>query len=335
MKIRTNPKHLSAYKTYLSVWNAVESYLRHQGYLKIDLPVLSPVLIPESYLEVFETVLRRGRVQEKMYLTPSPELFLKRLVAQGIGNCFYLGKAFRNSDPYATLHSPEFTMLELYKVHAHYMDIAEEVLKLLQYIASHDKDKPKDSVTYNQVVVSLKRWEKISVAQAFARYADIGKDELLDHNRFINKAKKKGYGIEKSSYEDLWSQIYVQEIEPHLGMNGYPTLIYDYPKEFAALAKLNDDGKTAQRFEFYIAGIEIGDCYTELTNAKEQEQRFIEETDKRRKTGKIEHPIDKGFIETLQYGLVPCAGIAIGFERLAMIFAQASSIRELRLITID
>jgi elongation factor P--beta-lysine ligase len=332
MKIVTEPNHLDSYKKYLQVQDATAQYLRDKGYLPIDLPVLSPALVPESYLEVFETKFLYQAQRENLYLTPSPELFLKRLLAYGIGNCFYLGKSFRNADPHATLHSPEFTMLEFYKVKADYMDIADEVMGLLRFIAR--KRGMEDRILYQGEEISLDHWEKLSVGEAFQKYARIKSDELLSHEALRQKAAEKGYVTEGFTYEDLFSQIYVQEVEPHLGKNGYPTLLYDYPKEFAALAKLNPDRRTAERFEFYIAGIEIGDCYTELVDAKEQEERFQTEWETRRRMGKIQHPIDKGFIEALKYGLIDCAGIAIGFERLAMVFSNVTSINELKLVSI-
>jgi len=327
MKIQTKLENLKNYKIYLQVEEAVNEFLKKKGYLKVDLPVLSPALIPESYLEIFETEFRYLNKKEKLYLTSSPELFLKRLLVYGIGSCYYLGKSFRNADLPASLHSYEFTMLEFYKVGADYMEIADEVLKMLRFISHKVKNISQK--------LKLERWEKISVAEAFEKYAGISKEELFNHKLFINKAKKKGYRVEGFSYEDLWSQIYTSEVESHLGRNGYPTLIYDYPKEFAALAKLNNDGKTTQRFEFYIDGVEIGDCYTELTNWHEQEKRFEMEEKKRKKDGKIIHPIDKGFIKALRHGLVDCSGIAIGLERLVMIFAGVNSIKELKLINIE
>lgn len=317
MQIKTTTENLNNYKIYLQVEKAVNEFLEKNNYLKVELPVLSPALIPESYLKVFETDFKYQDKMEKLYLTPSPELFLKRLLAYGIGDCYYLGKSFRNSDPPSFLHSFEFTMLEFYKVNANYMDIAEEVLKMLRHIDKKVKNK----------FVSFKKWEKISVTEAFEKYSDISEKELFDHKLFIKKAKEKGYQTRNFSYEDLWSQIYSQEVEPNLGKNSYPTLIYDYPKEFAALAKLNKDKKTTQRFEFYINGIELGDCYTELTDWKEQEIRFNKEN-------KVIHPIDNGYIEALKYGLRDCGGIAIGFERLAMIFADVTSIDQLKLINI-
>lgn len=332
MKIQTTVENLPAYKKALQVKSAIHEFLQSKNYLEIDLPVLSPALTPESYLEVFETEFRYFKERKKLYLVPSPELFLKRLLSYGIGSCYYLNKAFRNSEPNSHLHSSEFTMLEYYKTKASYMDIADELLALLRYIAR--KLFGKEKITYKGKKISLRQWEKVSISQAFFTYAAIDEDVLFDHHRFIQRAQEKGYAIKSFSYENLFSQIYVQEIEPHLGTNGYPTLIYDYPKEFAALAKLNPDKKTAQRFEFYIAGIELGDCYTELTDWKEQQERFTSEQNMRIQSGKIIHPVDKGFIETLQYGLVDCAGIAIGFERLAMIFADATSIQELKLINI-
>lgn len=335
MKIKTNNGNLDKYKIYLTVINAIENYLKNRKYLKIDLPVLSPALLPESYLEVFETEFKYLDKKEKLYLTPSPELFLKRLLVSGVGNCYYLGKSFRNSDPPSRLHGFEFTMLEFYKMGADYMDIADEVLVLLQSIekATNKRILNKNKKLKNKYL-SLSRWDRVSVAQAFRRYAGIDDNELFDHNVFFKKAEEKGYRVKGFTYEDVWSQVYTQEVEPNLGMNGYPTLIYDYPKEFAALAKHNKDGKTAQRFEFYINGIELGDCYSELTDWKEQEKRFNIESKLIKKINKIHHPIDKGFIEALKCGLKDCSGVAIGVERLAMVFADVDSIAKLKLINI-
>lgn len=324
MKISTNSENLGNYKKYLMVEEAVNEYLKRKKYLKVDLPVLAPSLIPESYLEVFETEFRYFQKKTRLYLTPSPELFLKRLLAHNVGNCYYLGKSFRNSDPASKLHSFEFNMLEFYKVGADYMDIAEEVLQMLRHINKKVKN----------ANLNFEKWEKITIAEAFYKYAGISESELFNHALFIKKSAEKGYRTKGFSYEDLWSQIYAQEIEPHLGRNGHPTLIYDYPKEFAALAKHNPDSRTTQRFEFYINGIELGDCYTELTDWKEQQDRFDEENKRRMVTGRISHPIDKGFIEALKYGLGKCSGIAIGLDRLAMVFADADSIDKLRLINI-
>lgn len=336
MKIKTNIENLENYKIYLIIEKTIEEFLEKKGYLKINLPVLSPALIPESYLEVFETEFKYFNKREKLYLIPSPELFLKRLLVYGVGNCYYLGKSFRNNDPPSTLHNFEFTMLEFYKIGVDYMALADEVLEMLKTI--NDKLQSLKIKNQNKKIkpkVSFNKWEKISVAEAFERFSQISEKELFDHRLFLKKAKEKGYRIDGFSYEDVWSQIYTQEIEPNLGKNGYPTLIYDYPKEFAALAKLNSDGKTAQRFEFYINGVELGDCYTELIDWKEQEKRFLKENEERKKQGKIIHPIDEGFIEALKKGLQPCSGIAIGFERLALIFAGISSIDELKLINIS
>jgi len=338
MKIVTKAENLDNHKKYIFILQLIDDFLQKKDYQKIDLPVLSPALIPESYLEVFETEFKFLDKKEKLYLTPSPELFLKRLLAYKIGNCYYLGKSFRNSDPPSSLHSFEFTMLEFYKTGVNYMEIADEVLELLNYIKyqiSKIKNTNQKSNIFENQKISFNKWEKISVAEAFEKYAGIFEKELFDHQLFLQKARKKGYQVDKFSYEDIWSQIYVQEIEPHLGKNGYPTLIYDYPKEFAALAKLNSDGQTAQRFEFYINGVELGDCYTELSDWKEQKDRFIKEYLERKQNKKINHPIDKGFIKALKYGFPESAGIAIGVERLAAVFLNLNSINELKVINIE
>lgn len=333
MDISVHPDRLTAYKKYLALYKETEAYLEKKEYLRADLPVLSPALIPESYLEVFSADYVYQSKRIPLFLTPSPELFLKRLIAYSGGNWYYLGKAFRNSEQSSDRHSFEFTMLEFYKTKASYFGIADEVLGLMRHLAKSCTGK--SFISYRSHQVSFDRWEELSVVEAFNSYAGIAESDLFNRENFIQKARAKGYNTDGFSYKDIFSQLYAQEIEPNLGVHGYPTLLYDYPKEFAALAKLNEDGKTAQRFEFYIGGVELGDCYTELTDWNEQEARFSEEQKKRKELGLSAHSVDKGFIQALQYGLTPCAGIAIGFERLAMIFTDKTSIQDLRLISID
>lgn len=340
MNIKTNT-NFTLYRKYLHITTAVESYLTEKGYLKLDLPVLSPVLIPESYLEIFETEFRYFDTKEKLYLTPSPELFIKRLLSAGIGDCYYMNKSFRNSEPHSPKHEPEFTMLELYKVGEDYKYMAQEVLQMLRHIARSMSDLgfKIDDVRENEIVyqgkkISLEKWEEFTIAEVFQTYADISEEELFDHHKFLSKAKKKGYTVEGFTYEEVWSQIYTNEIEGHLGTNGYPTILFDYPVEFAALSKPNPDGRTAQRFEFYIGGLELGNCYSELTDWQLQDTRFHKEYEERKKSGKIDHPVDWGFIDALKKGLPESTGIAIGVDRVAMIFADVTSINQLKLVTL-
>lgn len=329
MDITTTSGNLPVYKRYLQVIAAIDSYLSQKGYLKLDLPVLSPQLIPERYLEIFETTFRYHDRKDQLYLTSSPELFMKRLLVDGIGDCYYLGKAFRNSELPADKHHPEFTLAEFYKVGKDYHFMAREVLGMLQHIRGEK------IVQYHGNTISLAKWEELTVAEACIRYAGISSDILFDEQRFLSEAKRKGYSTEKATYEDVWSQVFVQEVEPHLGANGYPTVLFDYPLQFAALAKPNPDGKTAQRFEFYIAGIELGDCYGELTDTALLTERFQKEYQERQKSGKIDHPVDWGFIETLKKGMPESTGIAIGVERLGMIFCDVESIQRLQLINMS
>jgi lysyl-tRNA synthetase class 2 len=220
-------------------------------------------------------------------------------------------------------------MLEYYRLGASYMDIADELLDYLRVLNGGKK-----TLSYQGRHVSLDRWEKLSVDEAFVRYAGLTRGDIFDREKIMRAGATKGYVVDGFTYEDVFSQIYVQDVEPHLGTNGFPTLLHDYPQAFAALAKLNTDGQSAQRFEFYINGVELGDCYSELTNPNEQRARFEHESAARVKSGLIDHAVDWGFVEALEYGLKECSGIAIGFDRLAMVFCDLPSIHDLRLIDV-
>ncbi|PIZ66183.1 hypothetical protein COY14_00780 [Candidatus Roizmanbacteria bacterium CG_4_10_14_0_2_um_filter_36_9] len=332
MKIITNKNNFDTYRKYQLIIELIKSYLSKKEYLNLDLPVLSPQLIPESYLEVFKTEFHYFDDKSNLYLTPSPELFIKRLISSGIGNCCYLGKSFRNCEPNSSRHQREFTILEFYRINEDYKFMAKEVLEMMQSI-SHALNNT-DSIYYNKKKISFSNWEELTVAEAFNKYAGISPSVLFDEKEFIEKANSKGYATTSASFEDLWSQIYAQEIEPYLGTNGYPTILYDYPVQFAPLSKPNSDGLTAQRFEFYIEGLELGNCFTELTDPVLQKKRFKDEDNIRTQNGKIVYPVDWEFINSLEDGMPDSTGIAIGIERLGMIFTNVLSIEDLQLITI-
>lgn len=333
MQIVTHPENLDNHKKYLKVLAAIEEYLESANYQKIDVPALSPTLIPESYLEVFETEYRFFDMKEKLYLIPSSELFLKRLLAKGIGSCYTLMKNYRNAEAPSSRHLSEFTMLEMYKVQANYFDVAEDVIKLFQNISN--KLHGKTSFIYKGQKVDVSSYEKITVSEAFAQYANI--DNIFNHESFFQKAKAKGYVVDGFTYADIWSQIYAQEIEPHLGTNGKPTIIYEYPRELAAVVEYDSRKNVAYRFEIYICGIELGNCGNEVsthTDFDEIEERLNNEYDERKQNNKIMFPPDTDFMNALRTMPVT-SGIALGVDRLAMIFADVESIKDLQVISYE
>jgi elongation factor P--(R)-beta-lysine ligase len=333
MVISTHLANLENHRKYIKMLSLIESFFEEKGYDRISLPLLSPVLIPESYLEVFKTDFIYPTRRDPLYLTPSPELFLKRLLVQGLGNCYSLDKSFRNSEPSTAKHSHEFMMLEFYKVNGDYLEVAEIVLELMRYVSQAFFGQ--NTFVYNDKSVDLAHWEKITVAEAFLKYAGI--NSIFDHELFFKDAQKKGYSIEGHNYTDMWSQIYSFEVEPFLGTTGKPTLIYEYPRELAATAQFDEKKNCAERLELYIEGIELGNCGnagTVNTNIEEHTRRFKKDIETRRENGMEEHPPDTEFL-TILSTLPKCAGIALGVERLAMLFCNLRSINGLHVIQVE
>lgn len=322
---KTNYKN---HTIFLQIKKLVKDFLDKSGFKEIDCPLLSPTLIPESYLEIFETENLFTDKKEKMYLTPSPELFLKRLISADIGNCYFLGKSFRNNEPVEKKHNFEFTMLEFYRVNGTYFDLMDDVMDLLRFLAKNILNK--DYIVYHDKKIDLERMEKITVAEAFKKYTGIS--NIFDHKIFFEEAKNKGYRVADMSYVDLWSLIYGLEIESKLGTSGLVTFIYDYPPELAAITRINKDG-ISERFEFYIDGVELGNCGNEGVNLKEYKKRFNNDIKIRKENGLINYLPDKSFISVLEQ-MPKCSGIAIGVDRLAMIFAGVDSISDLQMFTI-
>jgi len=328
----------AAFAPYLArgrVIKAIRSFFDAQGFEEVETPLLVAAPGMEPYLEVFETRLieARGAVF-RAFLTTSPEYAMKKLLVAGLPKLYQICKSFRNGEEVSRGHNPEFTILEWYRSHADYTDIMTDCEGLLRYIwhALHP-DAPPDTpatLTWRGQTIALDGpWERIAVREAFARYAATDLDAVETDAAMRVALRTKGYTVAlETTWEQGYHQIFLNEIEPHLGQ-GTPMILCDYPASLAALARRKaDNPRYAERFEFYAFGVELGNAFSELTDADEQEARLRAEQAERAALGKTPYAYDADFITALRAGMPPAGGIAVGVDRLVMLFAGADSIQD-------
>ncbi len=329
------------------VIDAIRSYFKGEGFHEVEVPLLLPTPSTEPFLEVFKTQLVDDHGNKwDGFLPSSPEFALKKLLSAGSGSIFTITKSFRNGEGRSSRHNPEFTILEWYHTPGDYMMVAKDFEELMIRINQitrklRESDNQKTQrvrllensesliLRYQGKGYSLKApWERISVAEAFAKYAGIDTETMLDDAKLKAKGKEKGYSVnESTTWEEIWNQIIANEIEPKLGVAG-PTIMYDFPVSQAALAKKAKDPRFAERWEVYLAGYELGNCFSELTDWREQEARCKADLAERKKLGKTEYPMDVDFIEALKLGMPETGGIAVGVDRLVALFADTPSIAD-------
>jgi EF-P lysine aminoacylase GenX len=328
-KLKQNPKLWQQYFVREQVIKALRSFFDERKFHEVEIPILIGNPPAESYLDVFETtLLDRHRNPKKAYLSTSPEIPLKKLMVAGLGNCYSLTKAFRNMETQGKLHNPEFTVLEWYRVEADYFDIMKDCEELLLTI--NRLIYSGNTLTYQGQKIDLTPpWERMTVVAAFKKYANVNFDDFLVDKKSREIASEKGYRIqEHNTWEQLYNQIFLNEVEPRLGQRR-PTILYDFPSAVAALSKnKTSDPRYCERFEFYIKGLELGDCYGELTDPTESKKRFDFQMKEIKRLGKTAYDYDHDFIDALKVGLPTCSGIAVGVDRLVMLFADVANIAE-------
>ena len=288
-------KRRSALWIRARIIQAIRRFFVDQGYLEVETPHRIPAPAPETYIDAVPS--------GSWFLHPSPELCMKRLLASGYERIFQICRVWRDGER-GSQHTPEFTLLEWYRSGTDYRDLMEECETMIQTVAS--------SVGLGEVVSSRGHtltlsapWERISVSDAFHRYARMP--------------------MEKALKADLFDELMAREIAPRLGTEK-PTFLYDYPSERGALARLKKDNPAlAERFELYIGGVEVANAFSELVDAKEQRRRFIKEQSLRREMLKPTYPMPEKFLEELG-GMSPSAGIALGVDRLVMVLIDAPRI---------
>jgi lysyl-tRNA synthetase class 2 len=275
--------------------HAIRSFFVDHDYLEVETPQLIPAPAPEIHIDA----LKVG----DLFLHTSPELCMKRLISAGYPKIFQICKCFREGER-GKRHLSEFTLLEWYRAGSDYMSLMDECQEMVLSV-SRDLGFGQ-SILYQQRQIKLERpWERVSVEEAFNRYGPMS--------------------MEKALKEGCFDEIMAEEIEPHLGISK-PVFLYDYPASFAALARLKKDAPGfAERFEIYIGGLELANAFSELTDAGEQKTRFETDRRERERLGKTVYPFPKRFLESLS-DMPPSAGIALGVDRLAMLFADTTEI---------
>jgi len=197
--------------------------------------------------------------------------------------------------------------------------------------------KASKTIQYGKEKINLTSpWKRLSVQEAFQVFANVDLNEFFDIRKARVIAKKKGYTVaDANTWEELFNQVFLNEVEPHIEKNR-PVFLYDFPKAVGALAKTKtDDPRFVERFELYIGGLELADCYTELTDWKEQKERFEKELLEIKRLGKTPYSYDEDFIEALKAGLPASSGIAMGIDRLLMLLTNTNNVADTLLFPID
>lgn len=313
---------------------AVRAFFAERGFIEVETPCLQLSPGMEPHIMALATALAEptGGPPRRLYLHTSPEFAMKKLMVAGIERLYQIARVWRDGERSST-HHPEFSLLEWYRANATYEALMADCEALLRAAAAAAG------------VVELARGglgcdpmraaERLTVAEAFARYCGI---DLLatapdprspDAARLASEARRIGLFVsERDSWEDVFHRIMLARIEPRLGV-GAATILYEYPLALAALSRpCPADPRVAERFELYVAGLELANAFGELTDAAEQRRRFEADQALKERLYGVRYPLDEELLAALAYGMPESAGIAFGVDRLIMLLAGAATIEE-------
>ncbi len=275
--------------------HAVRNFFHGRGYLEVETPHLIVELSPEVYTDALTAGDR--------YLHTSPELCMKRIIASGYPRIFQICRCFRPGERGQT-HLPEFTMLEWYRQGIGYKELMEDCESLISFTAEALGIGSRVSCQGMEIDLAPP-WERLAVRDAFSRYAAMNMDKALN--------------------EECFDEIMVRDIEPNLGAEK-PVFLFDYPAPLASLAKVKtDEPALSERFELYVGKLELANGYSELNDPAEQRLRFQRDLEARNQAGRPLYPMPERFLDSLSR-MPRAAGIAMGMDRLAMVFTDRANI---------
>ena len=325
--LAVHPEVRDVFRTRARLIRSLRDFLDERGFLEVETPALQP-LYGGATARPFET--HHHALDRKMYLRIADELYLKRLIVGGFDRVYEIAKDFRN-EGVDRFHNPEFTMLEFYQAFADYEDMMDLMEDLLVRVAEEAGGGKR--LTFHGTELRFERpFARISFLEALGDALGADPDEL-DDEELRSRAEKLGVpDLEGAGRGKLLDKLFGELVEPDLVQ---PTFVVDYPRELSPLAKEDrNGGSLTERFELYIASMEIANAFSELNDPVDQRERF-EEQARLREGGDAEaHRIDEDYIRALEYGMPPTGGVGVGVDRLAMILADQPSMRDVILFPI-
>ncbi|MEI7578877.1 MAG: amino acid--tRNA ligase-related protein [bacterium] len=333
--LKKNPQFFERYfvKEYLLA--AIRKYFSERKYHELEVPILTNALPQERYLDVLTTniALQNGTIHQA-YLIPTTETFNKKILAAGLGNHFVISKVFRALEEISTNHSPEFTMLEWYTLGKDYFFLMKQTQDLLRKIIKETfkklKKKYNGKLFYQGQEVDLQsEFYRFSVPDLVKKYLGVSLDKIQTVEAFRTELMKFISVSESSDWQTVFELFMANLVEPELKWDR-PVFIYNFPKILCPLVKPNKKNHlVSEKVELYIAGKEVANGYSELTDWKLQEANFLVEEQARKELGKSPVAFDHELVKALKAGMPEVAGIGMGIDRLAMMVANATTISEI------
>ena len=302
---------------------AVREVMLQHDFLEVETPMMQPLA---GGAEATPFTTHHNALDMPLFLRIAPELYLKRLVVGGFERVFEINRNFRN-EGVSTKHNPEFTMMEFYQAYATYeelMAFTEEVFLKACQVATGGES----CVVYQDHTIDFSGpFKRLTLTEALTRIGGIDPDALNDKDALLQIAAQKNIKMEKTGH---WGKIVMKLfdvlVEPNLIQ---PTFITGYPVEVSPLSRRSDiEPNITDRFELFIAGLEVANGFSELNDPEDQRSRFAQQVEDRKAGNKEAHQMDHDYIEALEYGMPPTAGEGVGIDRLVMLLTNAASIRE-------
>lgn len=291
----------------------IRAFFSAREVLEVETPLLCSYSITDVHIDSFKTAIPET-LGKTRFLQTSPEYAMKRLLVENSGSIFQICKAFR-IDEAGKKHNPEFSMLEWYRLDFNHHQLMDEMDEFLKETIDAE---PALRMSYQKVFQEYLFFDPFAENEKTLQ-------KIIAEREFLSPSL-----IPTLTREDALDLLFTHFIEPHLGLENSPVFIYDFPPEQAALAKIRQDNPpVGERFEVYMKGTELANGFNELSHADEQFQRFLKDQKIRAQENKFVPEIDLYFIEALKKGLPPCAGVAIGLDRLLMLKMGTSNIQDI------
>ena len=314
LDLLTNIETQEVFETRSKVINEIRQFLINDGFIEAETPMMHPI---PGGATAKPFVTHHNALDMELFLRIAPELYLKRLVIGGMEKVFEINRNFRN-EGLSTKHNPEFTMLEFYTAYVDYkfqMDFLENMLRNVE------------KITNTGTSIFSDNFDRFTMDEAIMSYNSINSKDLNDKNTLLNFCKKNSIELDNADEIGIVKNIIFEStVEDKLIK---PTYIYNYPVEISPLARsLDKDHSIVERFELFVNGKELGNSFSELNDPEEQANRFELQAKEKDAGDEEAMQFDKDYIEALEYGLAPCAGVGIGIDRLIMLLTGKESIRD-------